>query len=99
MPPAGPAKRVAGRAAQLKATMESAEGTLKMAAQSLDVQAAGFRAATTAAAEAPLEAARSSGSASRADRRGFRRRHGPGRIRAGAAGKASQPDERCWRNG
>jgi hypothetical protein len=49
---------VAGRAAQLKATMESAEGTLKMAAQSLDVQVAGFRAATTAAAEAPLEAAR-----------------------------------------
>jgi len=49
---------VAGRAAQLKATMESAEGTLKMAAQSLDVQVAGFRAATTAAAEAPLEAAK-----------------------------------------
>jgi hypothetical protein len=49
---------VAGRAAQLKATMESAEGTLKMATQSLDVQAAGFRAAVTAAAEAPLEAAK-----------------------------------------
>ncbi|HVV28892.1 MAG TPA: hypothetical protein VHC40_13090 [Rhizomicrobium sp.] len=49
---------VAGRAAQLKATMESAEGTLKMATQSLDVQAAGFRAAITAAAEAPLEAAK-----------------------------------------
>jgi hypothetical protein len=38
--------------------MESAEGTLKMATQSLDVQTAGFRAATTAAAEAPLEAAK-----------------------------------------
>ena len=50
---------VAGRAAQLKATMESAEGTLKMAAQSLDVQAAGFRAAITMAAETPLEAAKS----------------------------------------
>jgi hypothetical protein len=49
---------VAGRAAQLKATMESAEGTLKMATQSLDVQVAGFRSATTAAAEAPLEAAK-----------------------------------------
>jgi len=50
---------VAGRAAQLKATMESAEGTLKMATQSLDVQAASFRGAITAAAEAPLEAAKS----------------------------------------
>ncbi len=50
---------VAGRAAQLKATMESAEGTLKMATQSLDVQAAGFRAAITLAAESPLEAAKS----------------------------------------
>ena len=49
---------VAGRAAQLKATMESAEGTLKMATQSLDVQAAGFRAAVTSAAEAPLQAAK-----------------------------------------
>jgi hypothetical protein len=38
--------------------MESAEGTLKMATQSLDVQAAGFRAAVTLAAEAPLEAAK-----------------------------------------
>ena len=49
---------VAGRAAQLKATMESAESTLKMATQSLDVQAAGFRAAVTQAAEAPFEAAK-----------------------------------------
>ncbi len=48
----------AGRAAQLRATMESAEGTLKMATQSLDVQAAGFRAAVTQASEAPLEAAK-----------------------------------------
>ena len=53
------AETVAGRAAQLKATMESAEGTLKMATQSLDVQAAGFRAAITAAADAPLGAAKS----------------------------------------
>jgi hypothetical protein len=50
---------VAGRAAQLRATMESAEGTLKMATQSLDVQAAGFRAAIQLAAESPLEAAKS----------------------------------------
>jgi hypothetical protein len=50
---------MAGRTAQLKAMMESAEGTLKMATQSLDVQSAGFRSAITAAAEAPLEAAKS----------------------------------------
>lgn len=48
---------VAGRAAQLKAMMESAEGTLKMATQSLDVQTSAFRAAVTSAAEAPHEAA------------------------------------------
>src|ERR1700761_1944868 len=50
---------VAGRGAQLRAMMESAEGTLKMATQSLDVQAAGFRAAITSAAESPLDAAKS----------------------------------------
>ncbi|MEO8302010.1 MAG: hypothetical protein ABI608_09460, partial [Rhizomicrobium sp.] len=49
---------VAGRAAQLKATMESAESTLKMATQSLDVQSAGFRAAVTQAADAPFQAAK-----------------------------------------
>ena len=48
---------VAGRAAQLKAAIETAEGSLKMAAQQLDVQAAGFRAATNAAAELPHAAA------------------------------------------
>src|SRR3984957_7825997 len=48
---------VAGRAAQLRASIETAEGALKMATQSLDVQAAGVRAAATAASDAPREAA------------------------------------------
>jgi hypothetical protein len=48
---------VAGRTAQLRSSMETAEGALKMAAQSLDVQAAGFRAAAQAAADAPHQAA------------------------------------------
>jgi hypothetical protein len=48
---------VAGRAAQLKASMETAESSLKLAGQTLDAQAADFRTAATAAAEAPRLAA------------------------------------------
>ncbi len=48
---------VAGRTAQLRASIETAEGALKMASQSLDVQAAGFRSAAQAAADAPHQAA------------------------------------------
>src|SRR6185312_3483249 len=48
---------VAGRAAQLKASMETAESSLKAAAQTLDTQASDFRAAAAAAAEAPRQAA------------------------------------------
>jgi hypothetical protein len=48
---------VAGRAAQLKATVESAEGTLKTAGQSLDTQAANFRQAVAMVSEAPRNAA------------------------------------------
>jgi hypothetical protein len=48
---------VAGRVAQLKATIETAEGTLRTAGQSLDAQAANFRIAAEAAAQAPHQAA------------------------------------------
>ena len=51
------AETVAGRSAQLRASIETAEGALKMATQSLDVQAAGFRAAARQAADAPHDAA------------------------------------------
>jgi hypothetical protein len=48
---------VAGRVAQLKATIETAEGTLRTAGQSLDAQASNFRIAAEAAAQAPHAAA------------------------------------------
>ena len=48
---------VAGRTAQLKASMETAETSLKAAGQTLDAQAADFRAAASSAAEAPRLAA------------------------------------------
>jgi len=44
---------IAGRAAQLKAMVESAEGSLKAVGQSLETQAVGFKAAANIAAEAP----------------------------------------------
>jgi hypothetical protein len=48
---------VAGRTAQLKASIETAETSLKAAGQTLDAQASDFRAAASAAAEAPRQAA------------------------------------------
>lgn len=47
---------IAGRSAQLKATIESAESSLRSSGQALDVQAANFRQAVQLAAEAPKNA-------------------------------------------
>lgn len=51
------AETIAGRSAQLRASIETAEASLKTAGTTLDAQAGTFRAAATAAAEAPHAAA------------------------------------------
>ncbi|MEJ1967973.1 MAG: hypothetical protein WDN03_04925 [Rhizomicrobium sp.] len=51
------AETVAGRTAQLKSSIETAEATLKTAGTTLETQAAAFRAAAGAAADAPHAAA------------------------------------------
>jgi hypothetical protein len=48
---------VAGRTAQLKATIETAEGSLRQSGMQLDTHAASFRSAAEAAAEAPYNIA------------------------------------------